>query len=253
MKKIEFRKKSNRRLIKPFTLIELLVVVAIIGILSSLLLPSLGKARDKGKAAVCKNNQKQLAIAFSMYMDDNDGMAPLCGTRYQWNDYLAVYDGRDHVPYSAKYSASPISSDLYGEAKIYGCPSSNVGTPTGASILSYTYFRYDGGSMNTGAATWSKSNLGTYSVQLSTVTDASSSILLHEFWDSGNKVGRNWGSAIDFRAIFDNPNKRGHFQDTGKSTYLMADGSVHSLTFENTLMGIGARNDTRETMWDLHK
>ena len=173
---------------KKFTLIELLVVVAIIGILASLLLPVLGKAREKGKAAVCKNNQKQLAIAFTMYMDDNDGMAPLCGKRYQWNDYLAVYDGRDHVPHAAKYSASPISSDQYGEAKIYGCPSSDVGTPANASILSYSYLRYDGRGMNRGAATWSQSNMGTYSVKLSTVTDASSSILLHEYWDFGNRV-----------------------------------------------------------------
>ena len=52
---------------KKFTLIEFLVVIAIIAILTSLLLPALGKARDKGRSVVCKNNLKQTIMAmFSM-------------------------------------------------------------------------------------------------------------------------------------------------------------------------------------------
>ena len=47
---------------KKFTLIELLVVVGIIGILVSLLLPSLSKAREKGKAAVCMSNLRQVGL-----------------------------------------------------------------------------------------------------------------------------------------------------------------------------------------------
>ena len=60
-----------------FTLIELLVVIAIIGILASLLLPVFGRAKKKARSLASVNNQSQIAKAYVMYLDDNEGWYPV--------------------------------------------------------------------------------------------------------------------------------------------------------------------------------
>ncbi|MFB3880786.1 MAG: prepilin-type N-terminal cleavage/methylation domain-containing protein [Armatimonadota bacterium] len=57
---------------RAFTLIELLVVIAIIGILAAMVFPVFARARESARKAVCLSNVKNIALAYQMYLADNN-------------------------------------------------------------------------------------------------------------------------------------------------------------------------------------
>lgn len=78
---------SQEHVVKKFTLLEALIVIAIIALLITILLPSLTKAREKGRQAVCLSNFKQMNMATFGFTKENKQKLPGPLTWLQSNTY----------------------------------------------------------------------------------------------------------------------------------------------------------------------
>lgn len=104
-----------------FTLIELLVTIAIIGVLAALLLPTLGRARESGRATACLSNLRQIGIAIQLYVQDNQNRLPFM---------------RDKSTTTTNELPSPdmVLSNHLGNVRVLRCPSDReLFQATGAS------------------------------------------------------------------------------------------------------------------------
>src|ERR1700722_9928258 len=97
-----------------FTLVELLVVIAIIGILTAILLPVLGSAKERARRIQCMNNLKQVSILVTMYAEGNNQRLPVVSAgRWAWDVEQTVADKmvEGGIPTKIFYCASTGFSD----------------------------------------------------------------------------------------------------------------------------------------------
>ena len=73
---MQFNRRPRRRT-AGFTLVELLVVIGIIAVLISVLLPTLGRAREAAKRTQCLSNLRQIAVFLNMYANQHNQQVPL--------------------------------------------------------------------------------------------------------------------------------------------------------------------------------
>lgn len=109
-----------------FTLIELLVVVSIIGLLISILMPSLGRARDQSKAVHCLARLKDLGNATAAYENDNRDLLAPCAwypdpedtsVVYGWTEIMFRYIYKEAVfrETDAVHESFPVQRNIDGE------------------------------------------------------------------------------------------------------------------------------------------
>ncbi|EDM29211.1 hypothetical protein LNTAR_22514 [Lentisphaera araneosa HTCC2155] len=247
---------------KQFSLIELLVVVAIIGILASLLMPSLKSARGSAKQASCKNNMKQLGIGILMYHGDQDEKIPYAninGSIDGWDSLIRSYlttktasgfwDSTEKIDSMRCPSARQpeIIGTIYTGTYAMPAGNANDATMTNLAVPHYGY-RIVGGSPYR---------------KISDLPDPTGTMALTEV-DTSSGASRQGIGFFTHRADFQtNDGANGSSNDGSSNTtlnlhnrsnvnYLFADGHVESLyPLSTRVVGAGGPSSAWDGIWSV--
>ncbi len=121
------RRKCNAAIdaLRGFTLIELLVVMTVIAVLMSILLPSLGKAKEAARRVTCASNLRQLTLAWTMYAMENDDQLVSPMTYHNAMGYFPWGEGwgEDIMRGSEESIQMGVLWPYTQSLKVYQCPS----------------------------------------------------------------------------------------------------------------------------------
>ncbi len=122
------RRPFHRTCPDAFTLIELLVVIAVIGLLISILLPALSKARQTAMNAACRTHVREQLMAAQLYASENEDYLP-AGKNYDWEKYTypiltyADYIQDAMIPYVGGVRGEDASVDVVlNFSEVFRCP-----------------------------------------------------------------------------------------------------------------------------------
>ncbi|MBE6355732.1 MAG: prepilin-type N-terminal cleavage/methylation domain-containing protein [Lentisphaerae bacterium] len=210
-----------------FTLIELLVVIAIIAILAAILLPALNSARERGYAANCISNQKQVFMHFNSYAEAYDGLMPM-------TLYNETYRQQIYGPWAEALRVAGIAVSNSAELR---CPSWGSQGPTkfvddtGATITpaKTTYGFHDWGSHpgnKAGDTVWAEHSRDEYIVfhrlkSPSTMIMVMDSIRTSATSDGNGHNAQTWTARAGM-----------HFRHNKLANYLFSDGHSQAMTPE---------------------
>ena len=191
---------------RGFTLIELLVVIAIIAILAAILFPVFAQAREKARQTSCVSNMRQLGMAITMYVSDNDGypmhsspssMSP----RRRWADAIFPFVKNEKLftcpsappdlfrkPWAHNaqsfYGGYGYNYQYLGNSRFpFAAPDAAVQAPAETILVADTF----GGGYDAGIR-----NAGNYVVD-PPVTSARGSGKASGYYGSGGECGGAWG------------------------------------------------------------
>lgn len=131
------KRKINRPTL-GFTLLELLVTLAIIATLASLLIPALAKAKSKVRSVSCLNNERQIILAWFLYIGDyNDALPYNLGAdeikrrvaqqQYiNWTSSIMSWELDPDNTNTVLLTQGGLGPYVSSSAKVYRCPNDSV-------------------------------------------------------------------------------------------------------------------------------